>query len=601
MNSLFLYAVKVLICSGILFLYYWAALRNKKFHQYNRFYLLFSVVFSLIIPLFHLTWFTFKENKINSNSLVRVLYDGELEPIVVKSHTTNWNAIALYSIVGISVVLFLLLTIRVFNVFRLTRKYPMTKLDGVDFLDTDITNAPFSFLNYLFWKENIDIQSTTGQQILEHELTHIRQKHTWDKLFMQIISATMWFNPFYWLMQRELSMIHEFLADEKAIGDQDVKSFATMLLEAHFGKQILNPVNPFAYRPIKRRLQMLTTSSKANYSYARRLLFLPLLVIVTGLFAFRVKKHDWEVGNIDLKTWASQVGINLSKYDTLASNKSNAILPDSLIIIREKKGRDTIADIEPQKITSIKQLVTPLVNDSLSTSNGGSGSNLIIRGTNQSSDPTKQPLIFIDGIQQADNTSTKDIDPNTIESISVLKGVSAIQQYGDAAINGAIEITTKKSSRPILMLTNRDSSQKRIIIQSSKFEKKETKNDDLNSVVVVGFGKREKETKQNVDKEPAFVGGAQAWKTFLMRNLRADVPTENGAPANRNYTVVSSFQVSKKGKLSHIKIENDPGFGTAKEVIRLLKQSPDWEPATKDGKSVVYKQRQQVTFQVTEE
>ncbi|PZP49067.1 MAG: hypothetical protein DI598_08665 [Pseudopedobacter saltans] len=86
-----------------------------------------------------------------------------------------------------------------------------------------------------------------------------------------------------------------------------------------------------------------------------------------------------------------------------------------------------------------------------------------------------------------------------------------------------------------------------------------------------------------------------------MKNLRADIPYDNKAPAGRNYTVVVSFLVGKDGTVSGVKAENDPGYGTAQEAFRVISRSGKWIPAQQDGKPVVYRQRQQITFQVVEE
>ena len=616
MNSLFLYIQKVLVCSGMLYSYYWLVLRNRKFHQYNRFYLLFSVVFSLLVPVMHLSWFTVKENAVQDYSIVRVLYEGALDPVVVSSHKTSWNTMGMYAVVGVSAVLLLLLAIRVVSVFRLARKYPIVRWDGVDFLDTDIASAPFSFLNYLFWKNDIDVQSGVGRQILEHELTHIRQKHTWDKLFMQVVAALMWFNPFYWLMQRELSMIHEFLADEKAIGDQDVQSFATMLLEAHFGKKILSPVHPFAYRPIKRRLKMLTSSSTPSYSYLRRLFFLPLLFIVTGLFAITIKKQEWKMPSINLNDWAGAVGINLQAYDTSGASLINttdsviaenaATLPYSLIVIHDNTTRDTIPNISPVKLA--------LVKDDLASVSGSGYDTLQPKGkvigldmrnrVNSGNVFSKKPLFIVDGVPSHDdegNTPLSSINPKDIESISVLKNKAAEAVYGDAAKNGVILITTKKGRSG----ASKDDNSVNLTldkvngVKAPQNDHTSQPDNGINAVTAVGYGKQQKLPRQKVDKEATFPGGSQAWKRFLTHNLRADVPTEHGAPSG-NYTIVVSFLVNKKGKLSQIRAGNNPGYGTAEEVIRLIKQSPDWIPAMKDGKLALYREKQQVTFQVTE-
>jgi len=96
-----------------------------------------------------------------------------------------------------------------------------------------------------------------------------------------------------------------------------------------------------------------------------------------------------------------------------------------------------------------------------------------------------------------------------------------------------------------------------------------------------------------------FPGGPEAWTKYLQRNLRAEVPTDNGA-APGNYTVVVSFLVDKEGNISEVKAENDPGFGTADEAVRVIQRGPKWKPAVQNGRNVIYRQKQSVTFQVSE-
>ena len=152
--------------------------------------------------------------------------------------------------------------------------------------------APFSFFNNLFWKNTLDITNATGKQIFKHELTHIEQKHSWDKLFLRLTTLIFWMNPFYWLIQKELGLIHEFIADEKAIENKSAEAFALMLLQSQYGKNIFSPAQSFTYSPIKRRLFMLTTSAKTSYSYARRIMVLPLLTGTVLLFAFKLKENQ---------------------------------------------------------------------------------------------------------------------------------------------------------------------------------------------------------------------------------------------------------------------------------------------------------------------
>lgn len=127
--------------------------------------------------------------------------------------------------------------------------------------------------------------------MLQHELTHVHEKHSVDKLLLQLVIIVGWFNPIFWLLKRELETIHEFIADNKTIQNGDTATLATMLLTAAYPQQKFALTNPFFYSPIKRRIAMLTNNKNPKFSYARRVVVLPLLVAITLLFAFR-KKED---------------------------------------------------------------------------------------------------------------------------------------------------------------------------------------------------------------------------------------------------------------------------------------------------------------------
>jgi len=294
LQAIAIYLLKTIIVSALLVLYYWFALRNKRFHYYNRFYLLTAVVLSIVLPLLSFSLFTFNSNSEKAISMFNIIYaDGEPEIIfATKSALFDWQQFALLIGVAITAVLLLLLTFRIITIYRIRKKYPVTKMQEFDFVNTDLQQAPFSFLKNIFWRNDIPLEETTGRLILQHELAHIKQKHTWDKLFMQIVIAVLWANPLYRLIQKELYLIHEFIADDKSVTDKDTAAFAEMLLHAHYGKFDFYPAQPFFCSPIKRRLIMLTTSKEPRFSYLRRVMALPLLACVVLLFAFRLQKEN---------------------------------------------------------------------------------------------------------------------------------------------------------------------------------------------------------------------------------------------------------------------------------------------------------------------
>jgi protein TonB len=147
--------------------------------------------------------------------------------------------------------------------------------------------------------------------------------------------------------------------------------------------------------------------------------------------------------------------------------------------------------------------------------------------------------------------------PEQIGHVTVLKGEKAIQRYGEAGANGVVEITTKDGPAP----------------EGASFQKVFTKTEQM----------------------PAFPGGTDAWRQHLMRNLQYPVKAqENGTQG----AVKVQFIVDTEGNISNVTALNDPGDGLAQEAIRIIKTGPRWEPAVQNGKKVVARTVQSITFRL---
>ena len=96
-----------------------------------------------------------------------------------------------------------------------------------------------------------------------------------------------------------------------------------------------------------------------------------------------------------------------------------------------------------------------------------------------------------------------------------------------------------------------------------------------------------------------FPGGLQGWTKFLEQKLNRDVPIKNKAPIGK-YTVIVSFIVDMNGAISELKAENDPGYGTKEEAVRVMKNSPSWKAAIQNGVNVPYRHKQSITFVVSD-
>ncbi len=288
------YLLKVIICSGILYGYYWLLLRNKVFHKYNRFYLMAAVVLSLLLPLIKINFW--QPAPVQTDGVIQVLQavsngDEYIDNIIVPASPNSFDLRQLYPLAYliVSLVLFIIFLHTLYSIFNLVKKYPTQIIDKISFVNTDAKSTPFSFFNYIFWNNSIDIETTTGHQIFKHELAHVQEKHSHDKIFVNSLLIFFWCNPFFWLIRKELNMIHEFIADKKAVEDSDTASFAAMILQAAYPQHRFQLTNNFFYSPIKRRLLMLTKNKNPKVNYFGRVMVLPLLVLIFAAFTFKIK------------------------------------------------------------------------------------------------------------------------------------------------------------------------------------------------------------------------------------------------------------------------------------------------------------------------
>jgi len=288
MEAVYIYILKSILVSGILMGYYWLALRNTRFHHYNRFYLMATLFLSLLLPAIDLNWFTLQQPEgVSAKQLL--LFIDLPGSITLSEAAFPWEKLVFIPILLVSVSLVTFFSYGIYKIYKIKAASRVTPMDRFDFVETKNEDAPFSFFKNLFWREDISMEDQTGRQILRHELTHMEQLHTYDKLLIAMLTALFWMNPFFWIIRRELEVIHEFIADEKAVDEADASALAAMLLQTHYQSSILSTGQSFFYSSIKRRITMLTSSKKVSYSYARRILTLPLAIGIVALLSFTIK------------------------------------------------------------------------------------------------------------------------------------------------------------------------------------------------------------------------------------------------------------------------------------------------------------------------
>ncbi|MBO9203657.1 MULTISPECIES: M56/M15 family metallopeptidase [Niastella] len=299
-----LYLGKVMLCSGILLGYYWLFLRNKRFHHYNRFYLQGTLLLSVLLPLIRIPVLNQPQSPVNQavyqTLAVLTVKDGEEElmgegPGWAARLFTLENGLYLLYVIGVLVLLFAFIRSLLY-IRRISKQYSFERIGGLKFFTTGEPGTPFSFLRSIFWNNELVFNSRDGQQIFRHELFHVQQKHSTDIIFTELITAFFWFNPFFYILKKELKAIHEFLADQYAISGNDRYAYAELLVLQTLKANNLPITNQFFQNHIKRRIAMITNNQSARYSYRSRLMALPVLALVFCAIAFRAQRSAEEDG-----------------------------------------------------------------------------------------------------------------------------------------------------------------------------------------------------------------------------------------------------------------------------------------------------------------
>lgn len=288
-----LYLAKFILCSGLLFTAYILLFDKEKALQFKRFYLLFSLLLSLTIPLI-----TFEssapiilkgtESYLNIYTEVPVT----LTSIEINQpqETSIYPNLILAIYIGISLVFLLRFTLNFYKILGQTKSKTKTTYKGITVILNDKISTPYSFLNYIFVNKTEFEHNQIAEEILLHELTHVRQKHSLDVIFIELLQVFLWFNPMLYFYRKAIQTNHEYLADENVIQtSQDIPTYQMLLLN-HISRQCgLTLTSQFDYLTIKKRLTMMSKTNAAKAVLGKQLLLIPVLGIALFLFSTKTE------------------------------------------------------------------------------------------------------------------------------------------------------------------------------------------------------------------------------------------------------------------------------------------------------------------------
>ncbi len=278
MNPALIYLLKSGISMALFYLIYRLLLRKETFFRINRLFLLLAMPVSLLIPAIHLQSPFLSRSMDVTGYSVETVYEGT-------GYRTDITDYLLYVYIGGAVLLLVIFMLRLGHLAKLVKKYGITEKNGHKFVFTDNGISDFTFFNLIFL-DTSKLDQNDLEQIISHEIVHIRQYHTIDILLTELYSIVQWFNPFVWPYKRAIKETHEFLADEAVIAQGcDRAGYQTLIFERFVGVRIFSLANNFHQSQIRRRIAMMQKKQSGRWSRLRVLLILPVFSILILAFA----------------------------------------------------------------------------------------------------------------------------------------------------------------------------------------------------------------------------------------------------------------------------------------------------------------------------
>lgn len=288
MSGLELLILKSVAALSLLYVSYWFLLRNGTNYAWNRFFLLTTMIASIVFPFIK---FSFQPS-------TRV-FSALFEPIVISGYLPvqeqqiSTYSLSILSIIYISGAVFFILRFlsKLGRIHYLYTRFPKTKYKGFTAVILDEDHSPFTFFNILFISRS-DYQDEADAEIIAHERAHRDLYHSFDIILLEILTIIQWFNPIVWLLHNSLKSEHEFMADQKVLlKGYDKVRYQKLLFEKSLGISALNLTNNFNYSLLKKRLKMMTKNNPSLYVKFKYFLSLPVVLIVFAFISLNITSY----------------------------------------------------------------------------------------------------------------------------------------------------------------------------------------------------------------------------------------------------------------------------------------------------------------------
>ena len=283
---LLIYQIKVGLCLIAFYLLWKLLLSRETFHRFNRVALLTVMVLALVLPWIRLSL----DATVQVAKPMVVLEDLLVTPdgAIVAQHATHpWTMTSVATVlyfIGMALMAAWLLHSQ-WSLHRLLKQGRRESLpDGITLHIVPGDQSPFSYFKHIVISEQ-DYRDNP-HEILTHEQAHIGLRHSWDVLFMSVVTLFQWWNPAAWLLGRELRQVHEFEADEAVLNQGiNAKQYQLLLIRKSVGDKLFSMANNFNYQSLKKRIRMMSMNKSSRWNKLRALAVVPVIALALLAFA----------------------------------------------------------------------------------------------------------------------------------------------------------------------------------------------------------------------------------------------------------------------------------------------------------------------------
>lgn len=321
--------LQIMLFQLLFLLVYDVFLRKETFFQHNRIYLLLAPLLGILLPFVRLKSlanvipreYVIPLPEVILGTAERLPADNPASSLWTYFSWQEWVFI-LGALLSLSWFVLKLLTL-----LRLKLKATVETSPLYTKIVIKNSNMAFSFFRNIFLGDAI--LSQNHDTIIKHELVHIRQKHSWDLLYFEILRIVFWFNPLIYGYQKRISEVHEFIADSE-VAKEHKKEQYQLLLSTIFNTRNLSFINPFFKKSLlKKRIMMLQKSKSGKTRQLKYLLLVPLLLSMLIYASCEQESTTEEINAVNMED-------GVVTYKVKDINKLSKEESDNLSVLFEK-------------------------------------------------------------------------------------------------------------------------------------------------------------------------------------------------------------------------------------------------------------------------